>query len=66
MKNVHQTPIMRVLIGGIATGLFALFALLAIGYLFSNSGTFEAVTATIGVALAAGILAGYEFHAFAR
>ena len=66
MRTVHQSPIVRVLVGGIATGLFALCGLITIGYLLSGSGSFEAITATIGIALTAGILAGYEFHAFDR
>ena len=66
MRTVHQSPIVRVLIGGIATGLFALCGLMIAGYLLSDSGSSGAVTATIGIALAAGILAGYEFHAFDR
>lgn len=52
--------------GGIATGVATLFGLLTVGYLLSGSGSFGAVTATVGVALVAGILAWYEFHAFGK
>ena len=65
MKDVLQHPMVRVLVGGIATGVFALFALITVGYLLS-SGSFGAITATIGAALIMGVLAWYEFYIFAR
>jgi hypothetical protein len=55
---------MRALVGGIATGLAALFVLLAAGYIFSTTGSLEAVIVTTGASLATGALAWYEFHAF--
>ena len=51
------------LVGGIATGLSALCGLITAGYLLSGSGSVGTITVTISIALTAGILAWYEFHA---
>ncbi|EMA47868.1 hypothetical protein [Halococcus saccharolyticus] len=66
MSGIHERPVVRIVVGGIATGLFVLFGLAAVGYLLSDGEAFGTVTLNVGLAMAAGALACYEFHAFDR
>lgn len=65
MNGIHERPIVRIVVGGIATGLFVLFGFAAVGYLLSGD-AFGVVTLNVGIAVVAGALACHEFRAFER
>ena len=65
MTGIHERPVVRLLVGGIATGLLVLFGLGAVGHLLSGD-AFGVVTLNVGFAVAAGALACHEFCMFDR